>query len=73
MAIRKAGPVVTDQGNLILDLRMNKGIEDTEGLEIQINNIPGVLENGLFINITDEVLLGHISEGVAGVRSLQRN
>jgi ribose 5-phosphate isomerase A len=41
-------------------------------LEKAINNIPGVLENGLFVNLTDEVLVGEISDGVASVRSLDR-
>ena len=60
MATKKAGPVVTDQGNLILDVLFNGGIKDPKGLEIQINNIPGVLENGLFVDLTDEVLVGKI-------------
>jgi ribose 5-phosphate isomerase A len=37
-----------------------------------IYNLPGVLENGLFVNLADEVLVGEISNGVAGVRSLER-
>ena len=72
MAQRKAGPVVTDQGNLVLDVSMTDGISDPEDLESRINNLPGVLENGLFVNLTDEVLVGQISDGVAGVRRLQR-
>jgi len=72
MAKHKAGPVVTDQGNLVLDVSMTDGIRDPEDLESRINNLPGVLENGLFVNLTDEVLVGQISDGVAGVRRLQR-
>ena len=72
MAQRKAGPVVTDQGNLVLDAKLNGGITDPVALEQTINNIPGVLENGLFVNITDEVLVGEIADGVAGVRSLEK-
>ena len=70
MAVRKAGPVVTDQGNLVLDVRFAGGITDPEGLEKTINNLPGVLENGLFVNLTDQVLVGEIVDGVAGVRDL---
>ena len=70
MAQRKAGPVITDQGNLVLDVSFNGGINDPETLENRINNIPGVLENGLFVNITDEVLVGDVTDGVVGVRSL---
>ena len=72
MATRKAGPVVTDQGNLVLDVRFEAGISDPIALERDINNLPGVLENGLFVNLADEVLVGEISDGVAGVRSLDR-
>ena len=72
MAQRKAGPVVTDQGNLVLDAKLNGGISDPVALEKLINNIPGVLENGLFVNITDEVLVGEIIDGVVGVRSLEK-
>ena len=60
MAAKKAGPVVTDQGNLILDVLFNEGIRDPKDLETLINNIPGVLENGLFVDLTDKVLVGKI-------------
>ena len=72
MAQRKAGPVVTDQGNLVLDVRFDGGIGDPVALESAINNIPGVLENGLFVNLADDVLVGEVSDGVAGVRSLEK-
>lgn len=72
MATRKAGPVVTDQGNLVLDVRFDGGIADPASLEKDINNIPGVLENGLFVNLADEVLVGQVDDGVASARSLER-
>lgn len=72
MATRKAGPVVTDQGNLVLDVRFGDGIVDPRALEQSINNIPGVLENGLFVDLADEVLVGEVKDGVAGVRRLER-
>jgi ribose 5-phosphate isomerase A len=72
MAQRKAGPVVTDQGNLVLDVTMNGGISDPAALESTVNNIPGVLENGLFVDLVDEVLVGEITDGKAGVRSLEK-
>jgi ribose 5-phosphate isomerase A len=62
--------VVTDQGNLVLDVKFSDGIADPVGLEREINNLPGVLENGLFVNITDQVLVGEINDGVANVRDL---
>jgi len=72
MAVRKAGPVVTDQGNLVLDVTFAGGIRDPQSLEQTINNLPGVLENGLFVNLADQVLVGEITDGVAGVRELVR-
>ncbi|MCP9881491.1 ribose-5-phosphate isomerase RpiA [Cyanobium sp. Alchichica 3B3-8F6] len=70
MAVKKAGPVVTDQGNLVLDVKFAGGISDPAGLEAAINNLPGVLENGLFVNITDQVLVGEIVDGQPRVRDL---
>jgi ribose 5-phosphate isomerase A len=37
---------------------------------MQINNIPGVLENGLFVGLADEVLVGEIDGDRASVRRL---
>ena len=64
MATKKAGPVVTDQGNLILDVLFNDGIKSPKDLEILINNIPGVLENGLFVDLTDKVLVGKVENNI---------
>ena len=72
MENRKAGPVVTDQGNLVLDVRFDGGIANPLDLERTINNIPGVLENGLFVNLAHEVLVGEVNDGVAGVRRLDK-
>ena len=73
MAKKKAGPIVTDQGNLVLDVAFRNGIEDPEALEKQLNNFPGVLENGLFINLTDEVLVGEIINGSTIVNHLTKS
>jgi len=72
MAVRKAGPVVTDQGNLVLDVQFAGGIADPATLESTLNNLPGVLENGLFVNLADQVLVGEIVAGEARVRDLIR-
>jgi ribose 5-phosphate isomerase A len=72
MAVRKAGPVVTDQGNLVLDVRFAGGIADPVGLEATINNIPGVLENGLFVNMVNQVLVGEIVDGQPRVKDLAK-
>ena len=72
MATKKAGPVVTDQGNLILDVFFNDGIKNPKEIEKTINNIPGVLENGLFVDLTDKVLVGKIEDDVPVVYSPSR-
>ena len=69
MATKKAGPVVTDQGNLILDVLFKDGIKNPKDIEMRINNIPGVLENGLFIDLTDKVLVGKIEDNIPVVYS----
>ena len=69
MATKKAGPVVTDQGNLILDVFFDDGIKNPKDIEMSINNIPGVLENGLFVDITDKVLVGKIENNIPLVYS----
>ncbi len=69
MATKKAGPVVTDQGNLILDVLFNDGIKNPKDIELNLNNIPGVLENGLFVDLTDKVLVGKIENSIPVVYS----
>jgi len=46
-ALRKAGPVITEHGNLILDIRFGSPIEPSI-METELNQIPGVVENGFF-------------------------
>ena len=67
MGIKKAGPVVTDQGNLVIDVKFDR-IDNPADLEKTLNNIPGVLENGLFVGVTDVVLVGEIKDGQPSVR-----
>lgn len=51
-------PFVTDEGNHILDLHLNE-IGDARAMAMMLNQIPGVVENGLFIDICDHVIVGH--------------
>ncbi len=48
---------ITDNSNYILDCDFGK-INEPEALEKEINSIPGVIENGLFIDLVDEVIVG---------------
>ena len=72
MAEKKAGPIVTDEGNLILDVLFNGGINNPKEIELKINNIPGVLENGLFVDLTYKVLVGKVENNQTVVYSPQR-
>ena len=67
MGIRKAGPVMTDQGNMVIDVKFD-AIPDPAELEKTLNNIPGVLENGLFVGVTNLVLVGEVIDGKPSVR-----
>ncbi|MBD2100590.1 ribose-5-phosphate isomerase RpiA [Leptolyngbya sp. FACHB-261] len=69
MGIRKDGPVITDQGNMVLDVTF-ENLSDPAELEKTINNIPGVLENGLFIGLATIVLVGEIKDGQPVVRQI---
>jgi ribose 5-phosphate isomerase A len=55
-AVRKAGPVITEHGNLIVDVRLNQAM-DPVALEMEFNRIPGVVENGLFTCIRPSVFI----------------
>ena len=72
MAKKKAGPIVTDQGNLVLDVLFDGGIKNPKNIEMTINNIPGVLENGLFIDLADKVLVGKIEKNIPILSSLSK-
>ncbi|MBD1868217.1 ribose-5-phosphate isomerase RpiA [Cyanobacteria bacterium FACHB-471] len=70
MGVKKDGPVITDQGNMVLDVTF-EAIADPAELEKTLNNIPGVLENGLFVGVTDVVLIGEVKDGEASVREME--
>lgn len=58
MAERKLGPVISDNGSLILDY--NTKVENPEKMEIELNAIPGIIENGIFSKF-DEIIVGNES------------
>lgn len=60
-------PYITDNSNYILDCEFVR-IDNPEQLEVDINNIPGVVENGLFIGLTDDVIVG----SKQGIKTLTR-
>lgn len=62
-AMRKAGPVITEHANLILDIRFPTAI-DPEAMEGRIKAIPGVVENGLFTRRHPRLFIGHADGSV---------
>lgn len=62
-ATRKAGPVITDNGNILLDLHFDSAF-DAVALERELNRLPGVVENGIFTGFTPVVLVGRADGSV---------
>ena len=65
MRMKDEKPFITDEGNYIFDLKLNE-IEDPRGLCGDLNIIPGVVENGLFIDVCSAVIVGH-ADGTAEI------
>lgn len=61
-------PFVTDEGNYILDLHLSR-IGAPRQLAMVLNQVPGVVENGLFIDICDKVIIGY-SDGLVETRDI---
>ncbi|MHA1269669.1 MAG: ribose 5-phosphate isomerase A [Candidatus Helarchaeota archaeon] len=59
MAEKKLGPIITDNGNFIIDAKIpDLSKRDIKMLEMELNTIPGVVENGLFVDMTEVVYVG---------------
>ena len=56
--VRDGELVVTDSGNYLLDAHLG-AVHDPEALATALNQVPGVVENGLFVGVADQVVLGH--------------
>ena len=54
-ADEKLGPIITDNGNFLLDAEML--VTDPKKTEIELNTIPGVVENGIFTKF-DRIIVG---------------
>ncbi len=63
----KVGPIISDNGNFIADCDFGR-IDDPKELEALLNSIPGVVENGIFVDIVDRVIVGTED----GVRILEK-
>ena len=56
-ATRKDGPVVTDNGNLVVDCAFG-AIDSPDALAAEIASLPAVVEHGLFVSMADEIHVG---------------
>jgi ribose 5-phosphate isomerase A len=57
-AVCKKGPVITEHGNIILDIRFSSPV-DPSVMEIELNKIPGVVENGFFTRNPPVIYIAH--------------
>jgi len=56
----KLGPVITDNGNAILDSYFGEIAKPAE-LEVKLKMIPGVVETGFFVGLTDIAYIGTVN------------
>ncbi len=70
LRLNKGQPQVTDQGNYIIDCHFRK-IENPKLLEHKLNMIPGVVENGLFINLCTKMILADREQLIVKDRKLR--
>ena len=68
LRLNRDKPFVTDEGHYILDLHLRR-IGDPRQLSLVLNQIPGVVENGLFIDVCDSIVIGH-GDGMVEVRDI---
>jgi ribose 5-phosphate isomerase A len=68
LRLDRGKPLRTDEGHYILDLHL-KRIGNPRQLALVLNQIPGVVENGLFIDICDIVVIGN-GDGRVTVRDI---
>ncbi|MEM6341823.1 MAG: ribose-5-phosphate isomerase RpiA [Pseudomonadota bacterium] len=61
-------PFITDEGNYILDLHLGR-IGNPRQFALVMNQMPGVVENGIFVDICDTVIIG-FADGRIELRDL---
>jgi len=71
LAVRKDGPVVTDNGELIFDVRFAP-TTDLRAVDQSLHHIPGIIETGLFFDMTSKVLVASGGPENMTVRTLTR-
>jgi len=64
MAQAKVGPIVSDNGNFIIDVDFGK-IENPSELNMKLLKIPGVVDTGLFVSMASKAYVGQKDGTVA--------
>jgi ribose 5-phosphate isomerase A len=73
MAVKKAGPVVTDNGNFVIDVDFGVMTpQHARSLEMKLKSIPGVVETGLFIDMAEKAFFGR-ADGSVSTRTRKTN
>ncbi|XOK61543.1 ribose-5-phosphate isomerase RpiA [Paenibacillus elgii] len=67
LRIRDGAPFVTDNDNYVIDCRFGS-IPNPGELTVELNKLPGVVENGLFVNMADLIVVGY-PDGTARTKS----
>lgn len=62
-AVSKMGPVITDNGNFVVDFQFGDALKTGEihtakSLESWLKTIPGILETGLFVRMANQAYFG---------------
>ena len=68
LRLAQDAPFRTDEGNLILDVHLRR-IGNPRQVALLLNQIPGVVENGLFLDVADVVVTGR-QDGSVEVRDI---
>ena len=69
--VRRGGeenPYITDNYNYILDCTFPQGIEHPAELDLILNNQPGIVGHGLFLNMANEAIIA----GENGIRVIRK-
>lgn len=66
--VRGSDPIVTDNGNFVIDVDFGP-IKDARTLHERLKSVPGLVETGLFLDLTDRVYVGLKDGGVKVLES----
>ncbi|CAH8562305.1 unnamed protein product [Schistosoma guineensis] len=73
-AVSKMGPVVTDNGNFLLDWKFDTNKQYYwPDVNVQLSQIPGIVDTGLFINMTSRIYIGNLNGTVTKLEGKSSN